>query len=99
VVSSKQRVLVVGLVVAVLLGTGLAAAIFLPRTSEHSIDGGGAITIRLPWTAGAPTTDTLPAVTADDLPLATKPLTRPIRIEADGVMLRQAELTFSYRGL
>ena len=87
------------LTVAVVLATGVAVAVFLPRTIERGIDGGGGIAIQLPWSAGAPTTETLPAITADDLPLATLPVTRPVRIENDAVMLRRAELTFSYAGL
>jgi hypothetical protein len=84
--------------VAVILGTGVAAAVFVPRRVEHDIDGGGTISIRLPWSAGTPATETLPALAPADLPLATLPVTRPVRIEAVP-LLRQAELTFSYEGL
>jgi hypothetical protein len=45
--GNKRRVLVALLAVVVVLGTGVAAAVFLPRTIERGIDGGGAIEIRL----------------------------------------------------
>jgi hypothetical protein len=95
---TRRRALLLLLAVAVLLASGVAVAVFLPRVTEHPIDGGGRVEIAVPWTAGTPTVGTLPAVTSEDLPLATLPLTRPVRIEA-GAFLGLANLTFSYEGL
>jgi hypothetical protein len=96
--TGRRRALVLLLAVVLVLGTGAAAALFLPHRIERGIDGGGSVTIELPWSAGTPAVQTLPPTSPAELPLATLPLTRPVRIAA-GTFLRQADLTFSYAGL
>ena len=96
--TGRRRLLILLLAVVLVLGTGVAAALFLHRHIERDIDGGGSVTVELPWSAGTPAVRSLPAVDAAELPLATLPLTRPVGVEA-GKFLPRAGLTFSYAGL